>query len=110
MPNILNIALQLMGFIETDEDDGESIVVSKTESRTTNNKKVISFVPKTSTPKPTIVHITPEAFDDVVDIAKRLQNKTIVTMNLASLDVALSQRIIDFARGAVYALDGGVMK
>ena len=83
MSNMLNIALDLMGFRDTDEDDGLEV---ETMSRT-NNKKIVSLLPKTS--QPTIVHFTPEAFDDVMDIAKKLQDKTIVTMNLALVDAAL---------------------
>ena len=45
-----------------------------------------------------------------MDIAKRLQNKAIVTINVALVDVALRNRIIDFVSGSVYALDGGIMK
>jgi len=103
---MLNAALDFMGFrdIDEDEDDGFGI---ETMSRK-NNKKNVSLLPKTS--QPTIVHITPKSFDDVMDIAKRLQNKTIVSINLALVDVVLSKRIIDFVSGAVYALDGGVMK
>ena len=104
MSKILNTALDFMGFLDTDEDDGFEI---ETKSKI-DNKKTNSFVPKTS--QPIIVHITPNAFDDVMDIAKRLQDKTIVTINLAMVDVALSKRIFDFASGAVYALDGGVLK
>ena len=104
MSNILNAALDFMGFLDREEDDDFK---TETTSRE-NNKKIVSLVPKTS--QPTIVHITPKAFDDVMDIAKRLQNKTIVTINLALLDVTLRNRIINFASGAVYALDGGIMK
>ena len=104
MSNILNTALDFMGFLDTDEKDGFEIEATSRK----DNKKTISLVPQTS--QPTIVHITPNAFDDVMDLVKRLQNKTIVTINLALVDVALSTRIIDFANGAVYALDGGVMK
>ncbi|SPF54604.1 Cell division protein SepF [Candidatus Desulfosporosinus infrequens] len=104
MSNILNTALELMGFLDTNEEDGFE---NETKSKI-DNKKTISLLPKTS--QPIIVHITPKAFDDVMDLVKRLQNKTIVTINLALVDVALSNRIIDFANGAVYALDGGVLK
>lgn len=104
MSNMLNTVLDFMGFRDTYEDDGFEI---ETMSRK-NNKKNVSLLPKTS--QPTIVHITPKAFDDVMDIAKKLQVKTIVTINLALVDVALSKRIIDFASGAVYAIDGGILK
>lgn len=101
---MLNTALDFMGFLNTDEDEGFD---NETTSRL-NNKKIVSLPSKTK--PPTIVHITPMAFDDVMDIAKRLQDKTIVTINLALVEVALSRRIIDFASGAVYALDGGIMQ
>jgi len=101
--NMLNTALDFMGFLNTDEDDGFEI---ETRSKK-NNKKNISMVPKMAS---TIIHITPKAFEDVIDIVKMLKDNTIVTINLALVDVAISKRIIDFASGAVYALEGGVMK
>ena len=104
MSNMLNAALDFMGFRDKDGDDGFEIETMSRE----NHKNYVSLPSKTS--QPTIVHITPKAFDDVMDIAKRLQDKTIVTINLALVDVALSKRIIDFASGSVYALNGGVMK
>jgi len=106
MSNMLNTALDFMGFRDIDETEDDGFEM-ETISRK-NDKKVVSLLSKTS--QPTIVHITPKAFDDVMDIAKRLQDKMIVTINLALVDVALSKRIFDFASGAVYALDGGVMK
>jgi len=101
--NMLNTALNFMGFLDTEEEEFEIETMSRK-----SNEKIISLQPKKS--QPTIVHITPTAFDDVMDIAKRLRNKTIVTINLELVDVELSQRIIDFVSGSVYALDGGVMK
>jgi cell division inhibitor SepF len=103
MSKLLNTALNFMGFLNTDEDGYEIETMSRK-----NNEKIVQFQPKTS--QPTIVHIIPKAFDEVIDITKRLQNKTIVTMNLALLDEALRNEILDFASGSVYALDGGVMK
>lgn len=104
MSNMLNTALDFMGFLDTEEEDGFEV---ETVSRK-NHEKIVSLQSKTS--QPTIVHITPKAFDDVMDITKRLQDKTIVTINLALVDVALSRRINDFVNGVVYALGGGVMK
>jgi len=104
MSNILNTALDFMGFRDTDEDEDIEI---ETISRK-NNKKNVSLLSQTS--QSTIVHVTPQAFDDVMDIAKKLQNKTIVTINLALVDIELSRRIIDFVSGTIYALDGGIMK
>ena len=104
MSNILNTALNFMGFLTTEEDDGSNI---ETMSRKSKNR-IASLNFKTS--QPTIVHMTPTAFDEVMDISKVLQDKKIVTINLALLDAALRNQIIDFASGTVYALDGEIMK
>lgn len=103
---MLNTALNAMGFLNTDEDEDDGFEIETMPRK--NNEKIVSLQPKKL--QPTIEHITPMAFDDVMDITKRLQNKTIVTINLELVDSALSQRIIDFVSGSVYALDGGVMK
>ena len=104
MSKLLNTAFDFMGLLNPDEVDGYKI---ETFSKK-NNEKMAPMQPKAS--QPTIVHISPKAFNEVMDIAKRLQNKTIVTMNLVLVDEALRNEILDFASGAVYALDGGVMK
>ena len=106
MSNMLNTALDFMGFLTTEEEDDDGSKIETTSRK--SNEKIVSLHPKAL--QPTIVHITPKAFDDVMGIVKRLQNKTIVTINLELVDVALRNRIIDFASGSVYALDGGVMK
>ena len=105
MSNMLNTALDLMGFLSTEEDDDGSQLESNSRKDT---RKIVSLLPKPS--QPTIIHMTPKAFDEVIEITKSLQDNKIVTINLALVDVALRNRIFDFASGSVYALDGGVMK
>lgn len=106
MSNMLNTALEFMGFLTSEEEEEENNSLETTPRK--NHTKIVSLVPKAS--QPTIVHITPEAFEEVKDIAKRLQDKNIVTINLVFLDVALRNRIFNFACGSVYALDGEVME
>jgi len=96
---MFNTALDLMGFLSEEEEEQEE---------DNSSRKIVSLPPKT--PQPTIVHMVPKTFDEVMGITKRLQNQTIVTINLTMVDVALSDRIFNFVSGAVYALDGGVMK
>lgn len=107
MSNMLNSALNLMGFLwdeeEEDEEDGSEVNTARK-----NQHKIVSLIPKAS--QPTIVQMAPVEFDEVKEISKRLQDNNIVTLNLALVDVALRNRIFDFACGTVYALDGGVMK
>lgn len=105
MSNMLNTALDLMGFLsEEEEEDGSEVETAPRK----NPRKIVSLIPKAS--QPTIVHMTPVEFDEVKEITKRLQDNNIVTINLALVDVALRNRMFDFACGTVYALDGGVMK
>ncbi len=109
MSNMLNTALDLMGFLTSEEEEDDSGANIDTMSRKSHDK-IISLQPKACQLEPTIVHITPRAFDDVMGITKRVQNKTIVTINLEWVDMALRNRIFDFVSGSVYALNGGVMK
>lgn len=104
MSNILNTALNFMGFLDIDEE--EDLEIKSTHPP--NNKKNISLLPKT--PQPTVIHVTPETFEDVTVITKRLQDKMIVTINLGLVNETLCERIIDFLCGAVYGLDGGILK
>ncbi|HZK52733.1 MAG TPA: cell division protein SepF [Desulfosporosinus sp.] len=107
MSNMLNTALDLMGFLDTEDDEEEDGSEIETTPRK-KHQKLVSVAPKTT--QPTIVHMTPRAFEDVKDITKSLQNKKIVTMSFALVDEALRKRIFDFACGSVYALDGEFMK
>lgn len=104
MSNLLNTALDFMGFLDAEENE---VYKQETNSKK-NNKSLVSMLPKTS--QPTIIHSSPKAFEDVIDIAKRLQDRKIVTINLSLVGEELSIRIIDFVSGAVYALDGEIMK
>ena len=106
MSNMLNTALDLMGFLSEEEEEEEGSKIETKSSK--SNAKIVSLHPKAS--QPTIVHMTPKAFDEVMDITKSLQEKKIVTINLTLVDVALKNRIFDFACGSVYALDGEFMK
>lgn len=60
--------------------------------------------------RPTIIHTVPKEFEDVREITQGLQNQAIITVNLGLINDELRKRIIDFVSGAVYALDGSLMK
>ena len=98
MSNMLNTALDLMGFLSTEEEEDDDSSQIETNSRK-DNKKIVSLLPKPS--QPTIIHMAPKSFDEVVHITKSLQDKKIVTINLALADVALRNRIFNFVSGSV---------
>jgi cell division inhibitor SepF len=57
------------------------------------------------------VHLVlPRSFNDAQQVADRYKNGVPVILNLQSADAELSKRLIDFASGLTYALEGGMQR
>ncbi len=57
------------------------------------------------------VHLViPRSFNDAQQIADRFKQDIPVIVNLQGVDADLSKRLIDFASGLTYALDGGMQR
>lgn len=57
------------------------------------------------------VHLVlPRSFNDAQQVADRFKEGVPVILNLQSADQELSKRLIDFASGLTYALDGGMQR
>ena len=57
------------------------------------------------------VHLViPRNFNDAQQVADRFKDMTPVILNLQGSDADLSKRLIDFASGLTYALDGGMQR
>jgi cell division inhibitor SepF len=57
------------------------------------------------------VHLVlPRSFNDAQQIADRFKQSIPVILNLQNADSELSKRLIDFASGLTYALDGGMQR
>ncbi len=54
--------------------------------------------------------VAPKSFNDVQDVADKFKDTIPVILNLQSADTDLSKRLIDFASGLTYALDGGMQR
>ncbi|MBO4872391.1 MAG: cell division protein SepF [Lachnospiraceae bacterium] len=54
--------------------------------------------------------VRPTAFEDARDICDMLLTGRAVVINMEGVQVELAQRIIDFASGACYAIDGNLQK
>jgi cell division inhibitor SepF len=54
--------------------------------------------------------VVPKSFNDAQQIADRFKDSVPVILNLQSSDTDLSKRLIDFASGLTYALDGGMQR
>jgi cell division inhibitor SepF len=57
----------------------------------------------------TTVHYTvPMTFNEVEEVGDRFRNGTPVIMNLASASESVAKRVLDFASGLIYGLEGGI--
>ena len=57
------------------------------------------------------VHLViPKSFNDAQDVADKFKDAIPVIINLQSSEGDLSKRLIDFASGLTYALDGGMQR
>jgi cell division inhibitor SepF len=54
--------------------------------------------------------VAPRTFNDAQEIADRFKHAVPVIMNLQTTETELSRRLIDFASGLTYALDGGMQR
>ena len=57
------------------------------------------------------VHLViPKSFNDAQQVADKFKDEVPVILNLQGIDGELSKRLIDFASGLTYALDGGMQR
>ena len=64
-----------------------------------------------SAPAPAKVHVVvPRTFNDAKQIADRFKAQMPVILNLQGAETDLSKRLIDFASGLTYALDGSMQR
>jgi cell division inhibitor SepF len=54
--------------------------------------------------------VVPKSFNDAQQIADQFKGSVPVILNLQQTDTELSKRLIDFASGLTYALDGGMQR
>ena len=92
---------------DTDDWTDSSGDVADTQTRPPRLRGVQS-VPNPASVK---VHlILPRSFNDAQQIADRFKDGVPVILNLQSADNELSKRLIDFASGLTYALDGSMQR
>ena len=84
---------------------------SEESAATPSRRDRSSRLRSVSGPAPAKVHlVAPRAFNDAKQIADRFKAQIPVIINLQSADTELSKRLIDFASGLTYALDGSMQR
>ncbi|MFN8222629.1 MAG: cell division protein SepF [Gaiellales bacterium] len=63
-----------------------------------------------SSPRVSVHLVLPRSFNDAQQIADKFKDQVPVILNLQSADTELSKRLIDFASGLTYALDGSMQR
>jgi cell division inhibitor SepF len=98
----------------TDPEPADQVAASRTavmrpeRSEQQRRRPVVEALP---TPSAVRVHlVVPRSFNDAQQIADKFKEGVPVILNLQSSDQELSKRLIDFASGLTYALDGGMQR
>jgi cell division inhibitor SepF len=68
------------------------------------------LAPVAASPQVKMSIVEPRSFSEAQAIADRFKDGTPVIMNLSSSDAELGKRLLDFASGLTYGLDGGLQK
>jgi cell division inhibitor SepF len=88
------------------EDDDEDAAPRGSRSRSTTVLK-----PVARANGDVRVHLViPKSFNDAQQIADKFKDSIPVILNLQNSETELSKRLIDFASGLTYALDGGMQR
>jgi cell division inhibitor SepF len=99
-----------------DEIDDIFAEDAPSERRTTQLRSVGSgggtaTAPRQANGRDVRVHLViPKSFNDAQDVADKFKDSIPVILNLQGSDTDLSKRLIDFASGLTYALDGGMQR
>ena len=91
--------------------DGDEDWPSEESAAPPQRRERSSRLRSVSAPAPAKVHlVAPRAFNDAKQIADRFKAQIPVILNLQNADTELSKRLIDFASGLTYALDGSMQR
>ena len=82
---------------------------SPSERRTTVLRPVAG-APATASGEVRVHLVIPKSFNDAQDVADKFKDQIPVIINLQGSETDLSKRLIDFASGLTYALDGGMQR
>jgi cell division inhibitor SepF len=96
-------------------DDSQSVESAPTAVATTSSSSSRSSRPtrlrSADTGSKASVHLVlPRSFNDAQQIADKFKDSVPVILNLQSADNELSKRLIDFASGLTYALNGSMQR
>ncbi len=109
-PNVRRLTprRRTQGFDDWTESEESERPARTAPARAPRGARHIEAVPN---PGSVRVHLVlPRSFNDAQQIADKFKHSIPVILNLQNADTELSKRLIDFASGLTYALDGGMQR
>src|SRR6476619_1027304 len=96
---------------EADAPTSRAPAVRQREPRVRKAPQRVARIEAVPNPNSVKVHLVlPRSFNDAQQIADKYKQGIPVILNLQSADTELSKRLIDFASGLTYALNGGMQR
>jgi cell division inhibitor SepF len=124
MPGVWKKTLTYLGLVEEDEFEDLDEVAAQPEAApirrlqraqpvrdisTDVDEGIVRTIPSSRTTSASAIHKSePRRFNEARDVADRFKNGIPVIMNLQSTDDTIARRLVDFASGLVYGLDGKI--
>ena len=107
-PNVRRLAPRRRGGEFDDWTESGESERSRDAPRTPPRLRSVDSVPSSTSVR---VHlVVPRSFNDAQQVADKFKDGIPVILNLQGSDADLSKRLIDFASGLTYALDGGMQR
>lgn len=116
MAGFFRKALIYLGLVEDDEFEElmeyeEAEVPEAPPSRRTQREEArVSSIQPVSTRQVRVHMVEPKSFNDAEQIGQKFKADIPVIINLQQADPELAKRLIDFASGLTYGLDGGIQR
>jgi cell division inhibitor SepF len=123
MPGVWKKTLTYLGLVEDDELEELDEVSAQPEQAeirrfqrpqavrevAVEHEGIVRTIPSTRSATAGSIHKSePRRFNEARDIADRFKDGVPVIMNLQSTDDTIARRLVDFASGLVYGLDGKI--
>jgi cell division inhibitor SepF len=110
-PNVRRLQTRRRNTRDFDDwTDPEPTPAARTSTLRPRSRPELAPVPPQSNSAVRVHLVVPRSFNDAQTIADRFKDYTPVILNLQGVDSELSKRLIDFASGLTYALDGGMQR
>jgi cell division inhibitor SepF len=123
MPGVWKKTLTYLGLVEDDEFEDIEEVPARQDAEVRRFQRpqpvrevaydiehegIVRTIPTTRSTASSIHKSEPRRFNEARDIADRFKDGIPVIMNLQSTDDTIARRLVDFASGLVYGLDGKI--